>query len=132
MPSRDSTTDDTEDFDVVVMNPAAFYNGPADVMADGQLTRDQKLRLLEEWEIDLKRTLESDSEGMAQGAGPNLHPDDEGRRANDAALLRQVSNWLRRARGDDALGEDLTDAPKTVMGRVWHRLFNKTAPREAA
>ncbi len=123
--------DDTADFDVVVMNPAAFYQGPGEVMADGQLTRDQKLRLLEEWEIDLKRALESDSEGMAQASGPKLDPDEEGRRANDAALLRQVSNWLRRAKGAEKLGEEVSDAPKTVMGRVWHHLFN-TTPRKAA
>lgn len=125
-------SDDTEDFDVVVMNPAAFYKGPGEVMSDDQLTRDQKLRLLEEWEIDLKRALESDSEGMAQSAGPSLRPDEEGRRANDAALLRQVSNWLRRAKDGDEDLEDVNDAPKTVIGRVWHRIFSKDSPRRAA
>lgn len=124
-------TEDTEDFDVVVMNPAAFYSGPSEVMDDAQLTRPQKLRLLEEWEIDLKRALESDSEGMAQSAGPNLGQDEEGQRANDAALLRQVSNWLRRARGEDGSMGETNDAPKTVIGRVWHRLFRKDVPRAA-
>lgn len=126
-----SKVDDTEDFDVVVMNPAAFYQGPADVMADGQLTREQKLRLLEEWELDLKRALESDSEGMAQVVAPKLDPDEEGRRANDAALLRQVSNWLRRAKGDEKFGDEVSHAPKTVIGRVWSRLFS-SSPRKAA
>lgn len=121
----------TEDFDVVVMNPAAFYKGPGEVMSDDQLTRAQKLRLLEEWEIDLKRTLESDSEGMAQTAAPTLEAEDEGSRANDAALLRQVSNWLRRARNED-VGADVHDAPKTVIGRVWQRLFSKDPTRQAA
>lgn len=125
-------TDDTEDFDVVVMNPAAFYKGPGEVMCDLQLTREQKLRLLEEWELDLKRTLESDSEGMAQSAGPSLGPDEEGQRANDAALLRQVSNWLRRAKGEDDGTGGVEDAPRTVIGRVWHRLFNKDPSRRAA
>jgi hypothetical protein len=127
-------TDETQDFDVVVMNPAAFYNGPADVMDDAELTRAQKLRLLEEWEIDLKRTLESDSEGMAQTAGPTLNQEDEGTHANSAALLRQVSNWLRRARGEDkAALEGIKDAPKTVIGRVWRSLFEKSGtPRRAA
>lgn len=121
----------TEDFDVVVMNPADFYKGPADVMNDEKLTRDQKLRLLEEWEIDLRRTLESDSEGMAQSGGPSLEAEDEGSRANDAALLRQVSNWMRRAKGEGDLG-DIKDAPKTVIGRVWKRLFSSDTPRKAA
>jgi hypothetical protein len=122
---------DTEDFDVVVMNPADFYKGPDDVMCDADLTRHQKLRLLEEWEIDLKRALESDSEGMAQSAGPSLNPDEEGSRANDAALLRQVSNWLRRAKEENAQA-DIKDARTTVMGRVWRRLFSTDTPRRAA
>ena len=63
------TADDTDDFDIVATNPAAYYTGPADVFDDPDLTREQKLRLLEEWEIDLTRQLESDGEGMAQGGG---------------------------------------------------------------
>lgn len=122
----------TEDFDVVVMNPSDFYKGPADVMSDENLTRSQKLRLLEEWEIDLKRTLESDSEGMAQTSGLSLKPEDEGSHANDAALLRQVSNWLRRAKGEEGDLSDIKDAPKTVIGRVWKRLFSSDTPRKAA
>jgi hypothetical protein len=125
-------SDDTENFDVVVMNPAAFYGGPSEIMCDELLTRAEKLRLLEEWELDLKRALESDSEGMAQSAGPRLRPDEEGSRANDAALLRQVSNWLRRAKGEGGGLEDVKDAPKAVIGRVWRNLFSKDPPRRAA
>ncbi len=110
---------DTEDFDVVAMNPAAYYAGPADVLADATITQEQKLRLLEEWEQDLKRQLESDGEGMAQGTG-DAQPA-EGQGADDAALLRQVSNHLRRARGEEN-GEPYPSAKKTALGRIWHRL----------
>lgn len=115
--------DHTDDFDIVATNPAAFYDGPAAVFADPELTREEKLRLLEEWEIDLSRQLESDGEGMAQGTDQA----DEGRRANDAALLRQVSNWRRRA-----IEEDMAAAPKSVIGRVWRRIFKGDDPRAAA
>ncbi len=116
--------DDTDDFDIVATNPAAYYTGPADVFDDPELTREQKLRLLEEWEIDLTRQLESDAEGMAQG----MDQADEGKRANDAALLKQVSNWRRRA-----MEEDIAAAKSTVMGRMWRRIFRgDPKPREAA
>ncbi len=117
------TADDTDDFDIVATNPAAYYTGPADVFDDPDLTREQKLRLLEEWEIDLTRQLESDGEGMAQGTDQK----DEGKRANDAALLKQVSNWRRRA-----IEEDMASAKTTAIGRVWHRIFRSDKPRAAA
>jgi hypothetical protein len=121
---------ETSDFDTVAMNPAAIYEGPSDVLADPDLTREQKLRLLEEWEIDLKRTLESDAEGMAQG--PDTGASDESRSADDSALLRQVANWLRRARGEDD-GEPFPEASGTVIGRLWKRLFgSSSAPKTAA
>ena len=113
------TSEDTDDFDIVATNPAAYYSGPAEVFEDSGLTRAQKLRLLEEWEIDLTRQLESDGEGMAQG----LDQADEGRRANDAALLKQVSNWRRRA-----MEEDATAAKSTVVGRMWRRIFSSDKP----
>lgn len=116
------TADDTDDFDIVATNPAAYYTGPADVFEDPDLTRAQKLRLLEEWEIDLTRQLESDGEGMAQGT----EQADEGKRANDAALLKQVSNWRRRALEED------NGAKKSAIGRVWHRIFKGDKPRAAA
>lgn len=112
---------DTEDFDVVAMNPAAYYKGPADVLADAELTHAQKLKLLEEWEQDLKRKLESDGEGMAQGTQGNEHML-ESRRANDAKLQAEVSKWLRTARGEEP-GQDFPSAKKTALGRVWHRIF---------
>lgn len=121
--------DQTEDFDIVATNPAAYYEGPAEVLADSELTREQKLRILEEWEVDLKRALESDSEGMAQGSDV----EEGAERSNDAALLRNVSNYLRRARGEDGDdNQDFVDAPKTMMGRIWHRLTKGGSGKMAA
>ena len=120
---------ETNDFDTVATNPAAYYSSPEAVLDDPELTREQKLRLLEEWEIDLKRTLESDSEGMAQG--PDTESDDQSQQADDAALLRQVTNWLRRARGEDE-GKPFPEAPKTVLGRVWKKLFGSSSSKLAA
>lgn len=117
------TAEDTDNFDIVATNPAAYYAGPAEVFEDPDLTREQKLRLLEEWEIDLTRQLQSDGEGMAQG----IDQKDEGKRANDAALLRQVTNWRRRA-----VEEDVASAKSTAIGRVWHRIFRNDKPRAAA
>src|ERR1044072_6871462 len=75
----------------------------SDLPCDTQLTHGQKLKLLEEWELDLKRKLESDGEGMVQSA-EGQEAMLETRRTNDAALLGQVTTWLRRAREED-MGE---------------------------
>jgi hypothetical protein len=111
---------DTDDFDIVTANPAAYYAGPADVFHDPDLTKEQKLRLLEEWETDLKQRLVSDSEGMAPPDGEidNSKSDDAG------VKLRQASNYLRQVRGEEP-GEPFPLAPRPVLGRIWHRLFGK-------
>lgn len=119
--------EETDDFDVVVMNPAAFYKGPDEVMADAELTHDQKLRLLEEWELDLKRTLESDGEGMAQMATTGTRDNHDA----DSALLRNVTNWRRRATEEGDL-KDYPSAPKTKLGRVWRRLFGPSSKSKQA
>lgn len=119
---------DTDDFDIVVSNPAHFYAAPADVLADKDLTLAQKIRLLEEWELDLQRTLASDSEGMVQGPAANLLS--ENRRADDSKRLRQASNYLRIARGEEKAAAPFASAPKTVVGRIWHRLFGKGDPEK--
>lgn len=109
--------DSTSDFDTVCLNPAAYYGAPADVYNDAELTRAEKLRLLEEWETDLSRQLESDGEGMAQGQEDAQK--DESRRANDAAMLKQAANYRRM------LGEEQDKAGRsTALGRVWRRLFS--------
>lgn len=118
------TKDDTDDFDIVVSNPAHYYAAPADVLADKDLTLQQKIRLLEEWRLDLKRTLAADSEGMSQG--PETALLSENRRADDTKRLRQASNYLRIAKGEEKEAEPFDSAPKTVVGRIWHRLFGKT------
>lgn len=110
---------DTDDFDIVTANPAAYYAGPADVFNDPQLTKDQKQRLLEEWETDLKQRLTSDSEGMAPEQG---QLDGEHKADKDAATLRQATNYLRQVRGDDK-GEPFPAAQKAVLGRIWHKIF---------
>jgi hypothetical protein len=117
------TETDTEDFDVVATNPAAFYAGPDEVYADIDLTCAQKLRLLEEWEQDLTRQLESDGEGMAQGIDQPV----DGSRENDGALLKKVAGYRRK------LTDEKVDTDKpTMVGRVWRRLFSSDKPRAAA
>ncbi|BCW90813.1 hypothetical protein sos41_39880 [Alphaproteobacteria bacterium SO-S41] len=119
---------DTDNFDIVTANPAAYYAGPADVFNDPELTKDQKLRLLEEWETDLKQRLTSDSEGMAPAGG---QLDGEHKADKDAAMLRQATNYLRQVRGDEK-GEPFPAAPKAVLGRIWHKIFGPRQQTVAA
>ncbi len=119
--------DQTDDFDIVATNPAGFYESPAKVLSDDQLTLAQKIRILEEWEQDLRRTLESDAEGMAQGS----EQQDEADRADDAATLRQVANHLRMVRGEDDDGAT-AHASSTVLGRIWRKIAGRSSKSMAA
>ena len=57
----------------------------------------------------------------ALGAGPA--------RATSGDVL-DLDGLLRIARGEEKAGEEFTSAPKTVVGRIWHRLFGKGDPEK--
>ena len=50
--SAEATTE-TDDFNIVVADPAAFYSEPAAILSDTGLTRRQRLHLLTEWAQDI-------------------------------------------------------------------------------
>lgn len=111
--ARFEDEDHTSDFDVVTQDPADYYARPRDILADADLTLDQKIKLLEEWKTDLSRKLESESEGMTHCEACQSE--------EDAAFLKEASTSLRRALGEEP-GELFPSAPETVIGRMWRRL----------
>ncbi len=117
--SSDGDAFETGEFELVALDPAAFYPSPREVVDDKGLTPDEKLRLLQEWEQVLKRKLESDGEGMAP-------PENGGRaqrRENDAADLK-LCDELVRLLNDEAVA---LAAPRSVLGRLWRRIMEPTA-----
>ena len=56
--------DQTDDFDVVSQDPAAWYHLPQAVLDDAQLRHAEKARLLDEWALDLADRSTAADEGM--------------------------------------------------------------------
>ena len=52
------------DIDKVVQSPADYFSSPAEVATEPALTLEQKIRVLESWEVDVNRLLTSDAENM--------------------------------------------------------------------
>lgn len=98
---------DTEDFDSVVADPAAFYHDPDAIIADTGLTRRQRLHLLTEWAQDIVDRQVAENEGMA--------PETALESADETQLLREVNAAIERvdASADDAPG---------LVTRMWRRL----------
>lgn len=98
---------ETDNFDMVVADPAAFYPDPAAIIADTGLTRRQRLRLLTEWAQDLVDRQVAENEGMA--------PEGAKESAFDTGLLRQVNTAIETVEASPE------EAPNLIT-RVWRRL----------
>jgi hypothetical protein len=55
------------DFEAALQDPKAFFAEPQDVADHPQLSRDDKLAILRQWEQDALRLSASESEGMGGG-----------------------------------------------------------------
>ncbi len=55
------------ELDKIMRDPRAFFSEPRYVVAHPQLSREQKLAILRQWEQDALRLSASESEGMGGG-----------------------------------------------------------------
>lgn len=55
-------------FEQAMLNPAEAYKSPADVVSDNDLSREQKIRVLRQWEYDARELEVAEEENM--GGGP--------------------------------------------------------------
>ncbi len=89
----------------VARPPAFAYPSPAAVLADGRLSRSERLRVLERWVEDIvDREIAAVEAPAAAEASPA-----------DAALLRDVSAAITAV-------EDSAPAPHGIVARVWQAL----------
>ncbi len=65
------------DFGTIMLDPARHYAEPRDVLADAELSAEQKRRVLQSWILDAERLSEAEAENM---------PGD----ANERTLLREA------------------------------------------
>jgi hypothetical protein len=74
----------------VAANPSKFFKSPHDVLIDPNLSRDNKITILRQWEIDARLLAVADEENMSDGESSHLGAvvsalialDDENKRPN--------------------------------------------------
>jgi len=101
-------TRNEDPFDAVVVDPAAYFETPQAIVDDATLTRDEKLRLLDEWELDISERSTAADEGMV--------PDDSTRLDHDA----RTAVAIKSAHASVVEGPDV-ETPSLPM-RLWKRL----------
>ena len=60
--------------------PNAEFDHPDEVVADGTLTREEKAKVLRQWEVDEQALSRAGDEGMTQGEGHRLGQVQQARR----------------------------------------------------
>jgi hypothetical protein len=55
------------DIEAALQHPKAFFAEPKDVVSHPTLSRDMKLAILREWELDARRLSSSEGEGFCGG-----------------------------------------------------------------
>jgi len=58
--------------DEVLVNPQASYANPQEVLDDNDLSREEKIKVLERWKAEAVHMQESTAEGFDGGAPSNL------------------------------------------------------------
>ena len=104
-----TSADQTDDFDLVSQDPAAWYRQPQAILADPQLRHAEKARLLDEWALDLADRSTAADEGMVPDV-PGLIDGDV--RMQDRIIAAQAE--LAATAADDA-------AP-SLPQRLWRRI----------
>ena len=52
------------DIDKALVDPALVFNAPEEVLADNELSREQKIKILQRWEYDVRELQVAEEEGM--------------------------------------------------------------------
>jgi hypothetical protein len=92
------------DFETALQDPAQYYAEPEAVQADTTLSREQKLRFLNEWAQDLKDRQCAEGEGMT-GDDVDCGP-----------ILKRVQAALAKVEAEDR------PAPEGGWRTLWQRL----------
>ncbi|MCC7411393.1 MAG: hypothetical protein IT495_07170 [Gammaproteobacteria bacterium] len=59
------------DMDHALLDPAAEFDTPDDVVGAAQLAREQKIEILQRWAYDARELAVAEEEGMSAGANPD-------------------------------------------------------------
>ena len=72
-----------------IEHPAACYATPEGVLADSDLSADEKVKVLDTWEQDARQQHTASNEGMA-GSQEGIHPDDRSRLAQIGRAKQKI------------------------------------------
>jgi len=61
------------DFDKAMRDPSKAYEFPKDVLEDGTLDREQKIKVLKTWEFDANELITAEEENMPGDEPPMLN-----------------------------------------------------------
>ena len=61
------------DLEQALNDPADVFENPAAVVQHPALSREQKIQILNNWQLDASRLVESEGEGMMGEGAPMLH-----------------------------------------------------------
>jgi hypothetical protein len=106
---QDLVPTDEVDFDTAVTDPAAYYESPAAIVADPDLTHAQRRYFLMEWAQDIEDRQVGVDEGM--GAAELSGSD------HDAQLLQSLRDCLA------TLPDGQDNQPPSAVARLWRRLI---------
>ena len=84
------------DIDKALVDPALVFKAPEEVLADNELSREQKIKILQRWEYDVRELQVAEEEGME---GPQPVTLDVVLRAL-RALARIPSDPRRQSKGE--------------------------------
>ena len=80
------------DLQKAALNPAAVFGTPKAIVEDARLSREQKLRLLKQWEHDALSLAVAEGEGMSGRRGKHAGPGPLGDKRGEA-------RWIARTIG---------------------------------
>ena len=102
-------------FDDMLGDVAKYFKRPADIVDDGDLTKQQKCKLLQQWDYDLQLLLTASEENMT-GGGTNA----TAATADTLTELRNALKDLGVERDPDATGPAKVGSPidKTASGKT--------------
>ena len=110
---------ETNDFDLVKQDPAAWYHLPRAVLDDANLTMAERHALLDEWALDIADRSAATDEGMAPDK-PSLTDHD----IRMQTLVAEAQAALA-GRGDAA-------EPLSLAARIWRRITGSGQPAALA
>jgi len=93
-------------FEPLLTDVAKHFGRPQDILADGRFTRQQKLKLLEQWDYDLQLLMTASDENMPSGDSAAT-----GKTSEQVTELRQVLTELGAPHDPEAAGPSKVGAP---------------------